>query len=50
MAYFADVTKPLPPRRGMREFLIYVNDLSVSWDNLYADRLKAREIMEDKGK
>jgi hypothetical protein len=45
-AYFADVAKPVPPRRGMKEFLIYVDDLSSSWDNLYIDRMKAREIME----
>jgi hypothetical protein len=46
MAYFTDVAKPRPPREGMREFLEYVNDLSLSWDMLYEDRLKARRAME----
>jgi hypothetical protein len=47
MEYFAPVSKPKPPREGMREFLLYVDELSVSWDNLYEDRTRAGEIIRE---
>jgi hypothetical protein len=31
----------------MREFLLYVDELSLSWDNLYIDRLTAGKIIEE---
>jgi hypothetical protein len=48
MAYFVDVQKPFPPPGGMQEFLMYVDELSESWNALYMDRMKAREHMEGK--
>jgi hypothetical protein len=48
-AYFVEVAKPMPPRTGMKEFLVYVDELSVSWDNLYADRLKAGAYLKHTG-
>jgi hypothetical protein len=34
----------------MREFLLYVDELSSSWDMLYMDRLKAGEFVFGEGK
>jgi hypothetical protein len=45
MQYFVPVKKPVPPVKGMAGFLLYVDELSVSWDNLHADRMKAREAI-----
>ena len=45
MEYFADVKKPVPPKTGRSDVLIYADALSVSWDNLYLDRLNARQII-----
>ena len=45
MQYFTPAAKPVPPEKGLREFLLYVDELSLSWDNLYIDRLKARAII-----
>ena len=47
MEYFSDVKKFVPPKTGLSDFLIYADALSVSWDNLYLDRLRARKIMEE---
>jgi hypothetical protein len=41
------VVKPVPPRQGEAAFLKYVDELSVSWDNLYKDRLKAGAYLEE---
>jgi hypothetical protein len=41
------VAKPQPPKKGMGEFLLYVDELSLSWDNLYFDRLTAGKLIEE---
>jgi hypothetical protein len=46
-AYFGEVSKPVPPRRGQAEFLEYVYELSLSWDLLYGDRLRAGEYLKE---
>jgi hypothetical protein len=47
--YFVPVLKPIPPKRGEKEFLDYVLKLSDSWDNLYIDRMKAFQEIKDLG-
>jgi hypothetical protein len=46
-AYFVPVLKPVPPKKGEAAFLKYVDELSTSWDNLYLDRLKAWEVINE---
>lgn len=58
-AYLVSVRKPIPESSGEavikdliksgpagRAFLLYVDALSASWDNLYADRQAVRQLVE----